>query len=62
MYKVDVFGLEGLLVSMALLILPLIILYVLTKILPPWHTSEKTLMPSQARGTGNINPSAGATG
>lgn len=61
-YKVDVFGLEGLLVSMALLILPLIILYVLTKILPPWHTSEKTLMPSQARGTGNINPSAGATG
>jgi Ni/Fe-hydrogenase subunit HybB-like protein len=35
-YKVHLFGLEGLFFSMGLLILPVIILYVLMKLLPPW--------------------------
>lgn len=35
-YKVHLFGLEGLFYSMGLLLLPVIILYVLMKLLPPW--------------------------
>ncbi len=35
-YKIELFGLEGLLITIALLILPLVILYVLVKVLPPW--------------------------
>jgi Ni/Fe-hydrogenase subunit HybB-like protein len=35
-YKLQMFGLEGLFVAMALLALPFVILYVLVKILPPW--------------------------
>ena len=35
-YKVQLLGLEGLLMSCMLLVLPFLILYVLTKILPPW--------------------------
>jgi formate-dependent nitrite reductase membrane component NrfD len=35
-YKVHLFGLEGLFFSMALLLLPVVILYVLMKLLPPW--------------------------
>jgi Ni/Fe-hydrogenase subunit HybB-like protein len=35
-YKMSFFGIEGLLVSIALLLLPILILYVLFKILPPW--------------------------
>jgi Ni/Fe-hydrogenase subunit HybB-like protein len=35
-FKLQVMGLEGLLASIGLLLLPLIILYVLTRILPPW--------------------------
>lgn len=40
-YKMTFFGLEGLLVSIAILILPLIILYFLFKILPPWEEAQK---------------------
>jgi predicted membrane protein len=36
-YKIGIGGMEGLLVSFAFLILPFVILYVLTKILPPWE-------------------------
>jgi predicted membrane protein len=36
-YKVELFGLEGLLMVVALLVLPFVILYVLTKLLPPWQ-------------------------
>lgn len=36
-YKVGLVTREGLLVSVALLLLPLIILWVLVKLLPPWH-------------------------
>lgn len=39
-YKMEWFGIEGLLVAMGLLLLPLVILFVLVKILPPWMESE----------------------
>ena len=39
-YKMTFFGLEGLLVSIGLLLLPLIILFVLFKILPPWEEAR----------------------
>jgi Ni/Fe-hydrogenase subunit HybB-like protein len=35
-YKMGLFGFEGLLVSLALMLLPFLILYLLFKILPPW--------------------------
>jgi Ni/Fe-hydrogenase subunit HybB-like protein len=35
-YKVHLMGIEGLLVSIGFLVLPLLILYVLLKLLPPW--------------------------
>jgi hypothetical protein len=34
--KMSFFGIEGLLVCLALMILPFLILYVLFKVLPPW--------------------------
>ncbi|OGW82153.1 MAG: polysulfide reductase [Omnitrophica bacterium RIFCSPLOWO2_12_FULL_44_17] len=39
-YKVQLLGLEGLLMTVFLLILPLFILYGIVKILPPWTDSE----------------------
>lgn len=39
-YKMTIFGFEGLLVSIILLILPLVILFVLTKVLPPWNEAR----------------------
>jgi predicted membrane protein len=36
-YQMTILGWEGLLVSLRLLFLPLAILYVLVKILPPWE-------------------------
>ena len=42
-YKMTFFGLEGLLTSIGLLLLPLFILFVLFKILPPWDESRSTL-------------------
>jgi Ni/Fe-hydrogenase subunit HybB-like protein len=39
-YKMTFFGLEGLLVSLGLLLLPLLILYVLFNILPPWEEAR----------------------
>jgi Ni/Fe-hydrogenase subunit HybB-like protein len=35
-YKLQVFGLEGVFVSMALLLLPFVLLYVFVKVAPPW--------------------------
>jgi hypothetical protein len=35
-YKITLGGVEGLLVSLAFLVLPLIILFILIKVLPPW--------------------------
>ncbi|MFC1725092.1 NrfD/PsrC family molybdoenzyme membrane anchor subunit [candidate division KSB1 bacterium] len=42
-YKMQLFGLEGLFVSIGLLILPFIILYILFKIMPPWPDKEAKL-------------------
>ncbi len=42
-YKMTFFGLEGLLTSIGLLLLPILILYILFKILPPWDESRTTL-------------------
>ena len=39
-YKMDVVGIEGLMTSLGLLILPFIVLIVLLKILPPWGKAE----------------------
>ena len=40
-YKIELFGLEGLFMTFAFLILPFIILYVISKILPPWSAAEQ---------------------
>lgn len=40
-YKIELFGLEGLFMTCFLLILPLIILYILTKLIPPWLGTEE---------------------
>ncbi|NIR43343.1 MAG: polysulfide reductase [Gemmatimonadetes bacterium] len=42
-YKLELFGVEGLLAAAALLILPFVILWVLVKILPPWPEAEAKL-------------------
>ena len=42
-YKVEMFGLEGLLMAGFLLLLPLGILVVITKLLPPWPDAETKL-------------------
>jgi Ni/Fe-hydrogenase subunit HybB-like protein len=42
-YKLELLGIEGLLMAMAMLILPFVILWVLVKILPPWPESEAEL-------------------
>jgi Ni/Fe-hydrogenase subunit HybB-like protein len=42
-YKVDVLGIEGLGVTIGLLLLPFVILWVLVKILPPWREAEAIL-------------------
>jgi len=39
-YKMTIFGLEGLLTSIVLLTLPLVILSIIFKILPPWNKEE----------------------
>ncbi len=39
-YKMELLGLEGIFMTIGLLVLPLIILFVMTKLLPPWPDSE----------------------
>ncbi len=41
-YKLELFGAEGLLMASLLLFLPLVILWVLVKVLPPWLDAEAT--------------------
>jgi len=41
-YKLEIGGVEGLFTSMALLVLPFVILYVLVKLLPPWEEPKPT--------------------
>ncbi|NOY05352.1 MAG: polysulfide reductase NrfD [Chlorobi bacterium] len=40
-YKMTFFGLEGFLVSFIILIMPIVILYILFKILPPWDEARQ---------------------
>ncbi|MDF1543792.1 MAG: polysulfide reductase NrfD [bacterium] len=40
-YKLDLFGLEGLLMGVGLLLLPFLILWGMTKLLPPWPDVEE---------------------
>jgi predicted membrane protein len=42
-YKIELLGHEGLLMTMLFLILPFIILYVMVKILPPWDDVDRKL-------------------
>jgi hypothetical protein len=40
-YKMDLGGIEGLLMSLLLLALPLVVLAILVKVLPPWGAAPK---------------------
>ena len=40
-YKLEILGLEGLFMSIALLVAPLFILYVMVKLFPPWIDKEE---------------------
>lgn len=44
-YKLELFGLEGVLMTGALLLLPFIILYIMTKIMPPWPDGGVSKIP-----------------
>lgn len=45
-YKLELFGLEGLFVACILLLAPLLILYVVVKVLPPWTSDEQEITVS----------------
>jgi Ni/Fe-hydrogenase subunit HybB-like protein len=45
-YKMSFFGIEGLLTSLGLLLLPFVILFVLFKILPPWDDARSDAVTS----------------
>ncbi|MEK7670638.1 MAG: polysulfide reductase, partial [Bacteroidota bacterium] len=47
-YKMELTGIEGLLMTLVLLVLPLVVLAVLTKILPPWESSQKSALTEAA--------------
>jgi predicted membrane protein len=51
-YKMSIFGMEGLLTSLALLLLPFIILYFLFKILPPWDDVRAKIGTPPSAGPG----------
>jgi Ni/Fe-hydrogenase subunit HybB-like protein len=40
-YKMELLGVEGLAMTVGLLALPLLILWVLVKVLPPWADAEE---------------------
>jgi predicted membrane protein len=49
-YKLEMFGLEGLFVSIILLLMPFVILFILVKIFPPWeggHHEPMKLVPAE---------------
>ncbi len=48
-YKMHLISKEGLLVSAGLMLLPLAILYVLVRILPPWHEGENQALAEGAK-------------
>ncbi|MEK7774357.1 MAG: NrfD/PsrC family molybdoenzyme membrane anchor subunit [Candidatus Zixiibacteriota bacterium] len=45
-YKLDLMGPEGLLMAIALLVMPFIVLFILTKVLPPWPEGEENDTPA----------------
>jgi Ni/Fe-hydrogenase subunit HybB-like protein len=47
-YKMELFGLEGVLMTGALILLPFVILYIMSKILPPWSDTGVTTPPSSS--------------
>jgi ABC-type phosphate transport system permease subunit len=47
-YKMDLTGIEGLLMALVLLVLPLIVLAILTKILPPWDSIKQPALGQAA--------------
>jgi len=47
-YKIELFGFEGLLMTCFLLILPFILLYIMTKVLPPWVDPDAGLKKQSA--------------
>jgi Ni/Fe-hydrogenase subunit HybB-like protein len=47
-YKMSIVGIEGLLVSVGLLLLPFLILFVLIKILPPWNENRHDYVQPEA--------------
>jgi Ni/Fe-hydrogenase subunit HybB-like protein len=49
-YKIELLGLEGILTAGAILLLPLVILFVLVKVVPPWPDVEARVEPEQASG------------
>jgi Ni/Fe-hydrogenase subunit HybB-like protein len=46
-YKVELLGLEGLAMTLALLFMPLVVLWVLVKVLPPWDPAEQPISTAQ---------------
>ncbi|MCM2272801.1 MAG: polysulfide reductase NrfD [candidate division Zixibacteria bacterium] len=42
-YKLEMFGIEGLMTAIILMVMPFIILFVMTKLLPPWSEGEKDI-------------------
>jgi formate-dependent nitrite reductase membrane component NrfD len=47
-YKLELFGLEGLLASGALIVLPFVILFILVKLFSPWDRQEVDVTSSKA--------------
>ncbi len=47
-YKLEMFGIEGLLTAIVMLTLPFIILLILSRLLPPWEGGEKDLPPTSS--------------
>lgn len=57
-YKLEFFGIEGLLTSILLLLLPIMILWVLVKLLPPWEGDDKPHDPSLRARKSDLPPEA----
>jgi len=49
-YKMELMGLEGLFMSILLLVVPFFLLYIFVKVLPPWKESSAVRVPENAPG------------
>ncbi|MEK7668649.1 MAG: NrfD/PsrC family molybdoenzyme membrane anchor subunit [Gemmatimonadota bacterium] len=49
-YKMELLGIEGILVAGAIMLLPLVLLYLLVKVVPPWPDAEAHVGPDSAAG------------